>query len=207
MWLTLQTNRAQNVTTNKSDAIRFSLYTSWYLGYVNIMYICQAPVFPVLEQATKLTHRNMVLGLTRKIILVLDIKPWLKYKFYLGFYIDVSSQSLKITLKWATGSGHYVVNVEWPIETWSHLIFVRAAEHGIRTYLNGCDMDANDSKSFVYVENRQRSVSYYEPFDLGETGRGNDGAAGATIDELCIWHEQLNSQQILQFYMKGGKGE
>ena len=65
-------------------------------------------------------------------------------------------------------------------------------------------MDANDSKGYAYTQDRQSGVSQYAAFNLGRSDKGSDAAVGATIDEICIWYQRLNSQQIWQFYMQGG---
>ena len=65
-------------------------------------------------------------------------------------------------------------------------------------------MDANESKGYAYTTERQRAVTYYAPFNLGMSDKGNGAAVGATIDEFCIWYERLNSHQIWQFYVQGG---
>ena len=65
-------------------------------------------------------------------------------------------------------------------------------------------MDADDSKGYAYVEARDRPISASYSFRLGNADAYRTPAVGVAVDELCIWHEQLNPQQIWQFYVRGG---
>ena len=85
--------------------------------------------------------------------------------------------------------------MDWTVDEWVHVTFTWAPGQRIRAYLNGCDMDADDSKGYASSEKRGDRFLMWYAFMLW-------GAAGTTIDELYIWHVQLNSQQIWQFYIR-----
>ena len=123
---------------------------------------------------------------------------------YPGYYIRITyAQQLRISVKWTARHNYYEPDVQWAADQWSHVTFTWAAEDGIRAYFNGCDMDANDSKGYAYPTVRYEEVSRVSTFFLG-AGSIRDTIAGTTMDELCIWHELLSSNQIWQFYTQGG---
>ena len=64
-------------------------------------------------------------------------------------------------------------------------------------------MDAGDTRGYAYPKRRTSSISLLLPFRLGRQ-LSKDAAVGTTVDELCVWHEPLDPQQIWQFYVQGG---
>ena len=100
-------------------------------------------------------------------------------------------------MKSETSYDYYHPAVEWATDQWSHVAFTWAAGQGIRAYLNGCDMDADDTKGYASSQARQRAFSTWYAFQLRPV-------AGTTVDELYIWHDLLNPQQIWQLYIHGG---
>ena len=123
---------------------------------------------------------------------------------YPGYYIRItSSLQLKISVKWTARYDYYKPDMQWAADQWSHLTFTWAAEDGIRAYFNGCDMDVNGDKGYAYPSVRYEEVSRSSAFHFG-AGPLRDTIAGTTMDQLCIWHEQLSSNQIWQFYTQGG---
>ena len=98
--------------------------------------------------------------------------------------------------KWRNSFDYYAPGIEWAADQWAHVAFTWAAGQGIRAYLNGCDMDADDSKGYASTKGRRKAFAQWYTFQLG-------AAAGTTVDELYIWHDLLNSHQIWQFYIQG----
>ena len=128
-----------------------------------------------------------------------------KIAFILGYYIRFdSSRRLKIAAKGGIIFDYYRITEGWIEGQWTHMAFTWAAGKGIRAYLNGCDMDADDSRGYAYDKRRRFPVSKSLSFRLGKSRQGKSAAVGVAIDELCIWHEELDPQQIWQFYIQGG---
>ena len=113
------------------------------------------------------------------------------------------SHQLKISVKWTTRYDYYLPKFEWASGEWSHVTFTWAADDGVRAFLNGCDMDANGSKGYAYTDVRNEAISSSTTFHFG-AGSGKESIAGTTLDELCIWHETLSSNEIWQFYIQSG---
>ena len=128
----------------------------------------------------------------------------LNQTLYSGYNIRIlATRMLKISVKSGTRYDYFDPNVEWVADEWSHLSATWTVGHGIRAYLNGCDMDADDIKGYASAVTRSEPVSTSLPFQLGYSG-GWDAAVGTTIDELFVWDGLLNSYQILELYMQGG---
>ena len=128
-----------------------------------------------------------------------------KSHFISGYYIQFNSEKrLKISVKWASTYDYYKSAKGWVEDQWTHLVFTWAAGKGIRAYLNGCDMDADDSRGYAYNKTRDTDISKSLSFRLGKPEKGRVSAIGVVMDELCIWYEQLNAHQIWQFYVRGG---
>ena len=116
---------------------------------------------------------------------------------YAGYYIWFQfPKRIKMCVKWQNSFEYYYPKMDWAAHEWGHVTFTWAPGQRIRAYLNGCDMDADDSKGYAYTKGRTNSFSRWYEFTLGV-------AAGTIVDELYIWHVQLNSQQIWQFYIRG----
>ena len=112
-------------------------------------------------------------------------------------WLDLMLYFLRISVKWATKYDMYHGYVGWIVDQWSHVAITWAAGQGIRAYLNGCDLDADDSKGYAYTMRRTVGFSTWSPFNLM-------GPSGTTVDELYIWHVLLTSHQICQLYIQGG---
>ena len=113
-----------------------------------------------------------------------------------GYYIWFASpKRIKMSVKWQNSFEYYYPKMDWAADEWSHVTFTWAPGQRIRAYLNGCDMDADDSKQYASKERAGDFLRWYA-FLL-------DGPAGTSVDELYIWHVELNSHQIWQFYTQG----
>ena len=87
---------------------------------------------------------------------------------------------------------------------WYHVAFTWSAGQGITAYLNGCDMDKDKAIGFAYDKERLNVIIQRFTFHFGATVAGELAATGAVLDEFHAWHEQLNSQQMWQYYIQGG---
>ena len=122
--------------------------------------------------------------------------------YYLRF---PGASEVKISAKWATDFDYYSADGgEWVPNKWLHLIFTWKAGDGIRAYLNGCDMDPDDSKDYAYSRSRSEDATHTFPFLVGSGIEDWEDRDGTTIDELYIWYEKLSPIQIWQFYIQGG---
>ena len=104
---------------------------------------------------------------------------------------------MKISVKWETNYDYYEPDMKWVANRWSHVAFTWSIGQGIKAYVNGCDMDIDNIHGYASSKKRSSMFSKWYPFLLR-------AADGTTVDELYIWHALLNSQQIWQFYIKGG---
>ena len=64
-------------------------------------------------------------------------------------------------------------------------------------------MDANGSNGYAYTDVRNENISSSTTFHFG-AGSGKESISGTTLDDLCIWHETLSSNEVWQFYIQGG---
>ena len=74
----------------------------------------------------------------------------------------------------------------------------------IRGFLNGCDMDPDDTKGYAYWVSRSEDVTDQYSFKVGSGINDWEDADGTTVDELCIWYQRLSPLQVWQFYIQGG---
>ena len=77
------------------------------------------------------------------------------------------ARQLKIAAKWAAKFDYYKTTNDWIEDQWTHLTFTWAAGNGFRAYLNGCDMDADDSRGYAYDMERSEQVSSSLPGNAG----------------------------------------
>ena len=145
------------------------------------------------------------MGIWLKMKVIIEVWEFTDSHFTSGYSIRFDHKNqLKISVKWTASYDYYKSAEGWVEDQWTHLVFTWAAGKRIRAYLNGCDMDADDSRDYAYVETRNEPISASYSFRLGNADAGRRPAVGVTMDELCIWDEQLNPQQIWQFYVRGG---
>ena len=131
---------------------------------------------------------------------------WQWCDFVSGYYVRFPEASeVKISAKWATHYDYYSADGgEWVSDHWLHLMFTWKAGEGIRAYLNGCDMDPDDSKGYAYSRSRSHDATETYPFIVGSGTDGWEDNDGTTIDEFYIWYERFRPLQIWHFYIQGG---
>ena len=90
-----------------------------------------------------------------------------------------------------------------PYAEWKHVVFTWSRGNGIRGYMNGCDADPDGRHGYYQYQTRTGSFTMENQFFLGRnTQIGQYG--NQNIDELHIWHEVLQPDQVWQLFLQGG---
>ena len=82
---------------------------------------------------------------------------------------------------------------------WFHLFFIWRQQNPIRSYVNGCSADHDIFEiPRTSAENKEHNFTIGRCPDLP----GNPKTIATRIDELRIWHQRFESNQVWTFYVK-----
>ena len=125
---------------------------------------------------------------------------------FAGYYVRFpDADEVRIAVKWEKQYDYYSADGgEWVSGQWLHLMFTWKVGDNIRGFLNGCDMDPDDSKAYAYWVSRSDDVTDQYSFKVGSGIDGWEDTDGTTVDELYIWYQRLSPLQVWQFYIQGG---
>ena len=88
-------------------------------------------------------------------------------------------------------------------DRWTHITFSWYPGSNVRLYINGCDVDEDDSKGYAAKFERMSPFTGFRPFYFGRFDWGYQ-YAHVKIDQLQFWYEVLPRASIWKVYSEGG---
>ena len=117
-----------------------------------------------------------------------------------GYCLYVSSDN---TIRLATKdkNGHYFRKMPIPAVSEWHLFVITSINGQMKMYVDGCDTEPYSKGS-----NKARSAPHTEDsqFHIGDWSATGGKAAHFVIDELMVWYQVLDKEDIWNFYVQGG---
>ena len=89
-----------------------------------------------------------------------------------------------------------------PQEHWEHFVFTwNSVPNDIHSYLNGCDV--NQANEYNYYDNNKYAFKRFVPFVIG-CNPAIDMCATMLLDEMVIWEEPLDADQVWSVFARSG---
>ena len=89
-----------------------------------------------------------------------------------------------------------------PQQRWEHFAFTwDSVNNNIRVYFNGCDL--NQANEYTNLNNKKFAFQYFVPFVIG-CNTSINGCATMFLDEMIIWEEPLDADQVWSVLARSG---
>ena len=89
--------------------------------------------------------------------------------------------------------------LQWKLDEWAHLVMTYDLSAGVLLYMNGCQLGLQQPR-----ETRSTPVSFLPDFFIGGASYISTMNAKMEMDNMLIWHQALNGEEVWQLYMQGG---
>ena len=89
--------------------------------------------------------------------------------------------------------------LQWKLDEWAHLVMTYEFSAGVLLYMNGCQLGLQWPR-----KTRSRPISFLPDFFIGGASYISTMNAKMAKDNMLIWHQILDGEEVWQLYMQGG---